>query len=92
MPNLYFCQPRSSSQATLRAVLSVDDCERLFSLEDAVYVGGSFPASPANSEHSTDFALLYMDTRPAAGEWREGFYRLDGDLAELSRRLLFMSK
>jgi hypothetical protein len=92
MPNLYFCQPRSSSQATLRAVLSVDDCERLFTLEDAVYVGGSFPASPTNSEHSTDFALLYMDTRPVAGEWREGFYRLDGDLAELSRRLLFMSK
>ena len=92
MPNLYFCQPKARSQATLRAVLSMDDCQRLFDPSEAVSVGEQFP-DPANAhEDATDFAVLYVEDAAASTIWRHGFYRFDANLFELSRRLLYMEK
>lgn len=90
MPNLYFCQPSSAAQAMLRAVLSLDDCKRLFAPSDAVSVEDHFPAP--NMEPSREFAVLLVDNSAAAGEWHEGFYRFDADLSDLSHKLLHMEK
>jgi len=43
MPTLYFCNPHAKNQGMLRAVLSINECERVVSQHPATYVGDKFP-------------------------------------------------
>jgi hypothetical protein len=88
MPNLYFCQPHARNQGMLRAVLSVQECERVLRQHSATYVGDKFPQLGNGHSAGNDFAVLSLhpDETPAA--WQPGYYRLDSDLTELNEALV----
>jgi len=90
MPSLYFCQPHAKNQGMLRAVLSVQECNRVASGAPLTYVGEQFP-SPAEEAESRDFAVLSFASNETTGEWRPGYYRLDSDLMEINRLLRELS-
>ena len=91
MPNVYFCQPHAKNQGMLRAVLSVNECERVISQHPATYVGESFPELGCD-QSANDFAVIsfrHDETTPA---WRPGYYRVDSDLNKLNDSLLALSR
>jgi len=87
MPNLYFCQPHAKNQGMLRAVLSVNECDRVVSKHTVTFFGDSFPSLAENGAEAVDFAVLKFAVGETVGDWRAGFYRLDSDLVELNDAL-----
>jgi hypothetical protein len=92
MPNLYFCQPHTKNQGMLRAVLSVNECERVVSEHPATYVGEQFPALVNGNEVTNDFAILSFRAEETTSPWRTGYYRLDSDLTKLNESILALSR
>jgi hypothetical protein len=87
MPNLYFCQPHAKNQGMLRAVLSVNECERVVSKHPVTFFGDSFPSLSEGQTGADDFAVLRFAADETVGNWRPGFYRLDSDLVALNDSL-----
>jgi hypothetical protein len=92
MPTLYFCQPHAKNQGMLRAVLSVNECERVVSKHPATYVGDQFPKLGSEQEKANDFAVLNIPCDETPAGWRAGYYRLDSDLTQLNESLLALSR
>lgn len=92
MPNLYFCQPHAKNQGMLRAVLSVNECERVVNGHPATYVGERFPDLGSERDGASDFAVLSVRMDEKTSTWRPGFYRLDSDLTQLNEALLKLSR
>jgi hypothetical protein len=84
MPNLYFCQPHAKNQGMLRAVLSVNECEKVVSKHSVTFFGDNFPSLSESQAGVGDFAVLRFAEEETLGHWRPGFYRLDSDLGELN--------
>lgn len=87
MPNLYFCQPHAKNQGMLRAVLSVNECEKVVSKHSVTFFGDNFPSLTECHAGAGDFAVLRFAEEETHGNWRPGFYRLDSDLGELNDML-----
>ena len=87
MPNLYFCQPHAKNQGMLRAVLSVNECERVVSKHPVTFFGDRFPSLSEGVTGGGDFAVLKFAAEETVGDWRPGFYRLDSDLVALNDAL-----
>jgi hypothetical protein len=92
MPNLYFCQPHAKNQGMLRAVLSVNECERVVGQHPATYVGEDFPQLGTGQESANDFAIISFRPEETTAAWRTGYYRLDSDLNKLNESLLALSR
>jgi hypothetical protein len=92
MPNLYFCQPHAKNQGMLRAVLSVNECDRVVSQHPATYVGQEFPQLANGNEGADDFAVISFRPDEITSTWRPGYYRLDSDLNKLNESLLALSR
>lgn len=92
MPNLYFCQPHAKNQGMLRAVLSVNECERVVSQHPATYVGEQFPPVVDGQGATDDFAVISFRPDETTSAWRSGYYRLDSDLTQLNEALLQLSR
>jgi len=92
MPTLYFCQPHAKNQGMLRAVLSVNECERVVSQHPATYLGNEFPKLSSEQGTASDFAVLNFAPNEAPTGWRSGYYRLDSDLTKLNESLLALSR
>jgi hypothetical protein len=92
MPTIYFCQPHAKNQGMLRAVLTVNECERVVSQYPATYVGEQFPKLGGEQAVGSDFAVLNLPPNEAPTGWRPGYYRLDSDLTELNESLLALSR
>src|SRR5207302_8445624 len=91
MPTLYFCQPHAKNQGILRAVLSVNECERVVSQHPATYVGEQFPKLGSEQAAANDFAVLNLRPNEAPAGWRRGYYWLDSDLTKLNESLVALS-
>ena len=87
MPNLYFCQPHAKNQGMLRAVLSLEECDRVIAPKSAIYVGEQFPAPVNDAPDSRDFAVLKVAPGETNRSWRPGYYRSNLDLADLNEAL-----
>jgi len=92
MPNLYFCQPHAKNQGMLRAVLSVNECDRVVSQHPATYVGPDFPRLASDHGGTDDFAVISFRPDEITAAWRSGYYRLDSDLNKLNESLLALSR
>ena len=92
MPTLYFCQPHAKNQGMLRAVLSVNESERVVSQHPATYIGSEFPKLGNEKEAARDFAVLNFPPNEVPAGWRSGYYRLDSDLTKLNESLLALSR
>jgi hypothetical protein len=92
MPTLYFCQPHAKNQGMLRAVLSVNECERVVRDHAATYVGDEFPKLANEQGSASDFAVLNFPPNETPAGWRSGYYRLDSDLTKLNESLLALSR
>jgi hypothetical protein len=92
MPTLYFCQPHAKNQGMLRAVLSVNESERVVSEHAATYVGDKFPKLANEQGPANDFAVLNFPPNETPKGWRSGYYRLDSDLTKLNESLLALSR
>jgi hypothetical protein len=92
MPNLYFCQPHAKNQGMLRAVLSVNECERVVGQHPATYVGEDFPQLGTGQESANDFAIISFRPEETTAAWRPGYYRVDSDLNKLNESLLALSR
>ncbi len=92
MPNLYFCQPHAQNQGTLRAVISLADCERLVEPRSATFVGEDFPKVCDLHGRKADFAVLGFSADEANAEWRRGYYRFEADLMELNAQILKLAR
>ncbi len=92
MPNLYFCQPHAKNQGMLRAVLSVNECERVVRQHPATYVGENFPRLGMGQEATTDFAIISFRPDETAAGWRPGYYRVDSDLDKINESLVALSR
>ena len=71
----------------LRAVLSLNECERVVSNHSVTFFGESFPSLSDGHAGAGDFAVLKFAAEETAGDWRAGFYRLDSDLGQLNDAL-----
>ena len=91
MPNLYFCQPGHRNTGMLRAVLTSEECSRIFTPDQGIFLGAHFPNS-LFGEAQNDFSIVGITAAEATHEWRFGFYRFDADLMELNKRVLGLSK
>jgi hypothetical protein len=87
MPNLYFCQPHAKNQGMLRAVLSMEECDRIIAPKSVTYVGEHFPSPVNNASDSRDFAVLRVAPSETNRSWRPGYYRSDLDLADVNEAL-----
>lgn len=87
MPNLYFCQPHAKNQGMLRAVLSIEECDRVIAPKSVTYVGDQFPAPVNDATDSPDFAVLRVAPSEKNRSWRPGYYRSDSDLGDLNEAL-----
>jgi hypothetical protein len=76
----------------LRAVLSVNECERVVSEHPATYVGDQFPTLANEQGSASDFAVLNVTDDETPAGWRPGYYRLDSDLTQLNESLLALSR
>ena len=92
MPNLYFCQPHAKNQGMLRAVLSVNECDRVVSQHAVTFFGESFPSLGDGESGARDFAVIGFGAEETTGSWRPGFYRLDSDLKALNDVLLDLQR
>src|SRR5260370_17122035 len=87
MPTLYFCQPHAKNQGMLRAVLSVNECERVVSQHPATYVGDKFPKLDNEQVAANDFAVLNVTGDETPAGWRPGYYRLGADPTQPTQTL-----
>ncbi|HMD08569.1 MAG TPA: hypothetical protein VKH63_13605 [Candidatus Acidoferrum sp.] len=71
----------------LRAVLSINECERVVSKHPVTFFGDSFPSLSEGQTGAVDFAVLKFAAEETVGDWRPGFYRLDSDLVALNDAL-----
>jgi hypothetical protein len=71
----------------LRAVLSMNECERVVSKHPVTFFGDSFPSLSEGQTDAVDFAVLKFAAEETVGNWRAGFYRLDSDLVALNDAL-----
>jgi hypothetical protein len=71
----------------LRAVLSVNECERVVSKHPVTFFGENFPSLSDDGVGAGDFAVLRFAAEETVGDWRPGFYRLESDLVELNDAL-----
>jgi len=92
MPNIYFCQPHAKNQGMLRAVLSVNECERVLSQHSVTYVGENFPTVAGGHAAADDFAVISFSDREKTGQWQPGYYRLDSDLTKINEALMQLSR
>ena len=92
MPNLYFCQPHAKNQGMLRAVLSVNECDRVVRQYPATYVGEQFPELANGQDKAHDFAVISFRADETTSVWRSGYYRLDSDLTKLNEAILELSR
>jgi hypothetical protein len=92
MPNIYFCQPHAKNQGMLRAVLSVNECDRVVSQHPATYVGKQFPSVGGDRGATNDFAVISFRPEETTSAWRSGYYRLDSDLTQLNEAILQLSR
>lgn len=76
----------------LRAVLSVNECERVISQHPATYVGEQFPLLVNGQGTANDFAVISFRPEETTAVWRSGYYRLDSDLTQLNEALLRLSR
>ncbi len=76
----------------LRAVLSVNECERVVSQHTATFVGDQFPKLANEQASANDFAVLNFPPNETPAGWRSGYYRLDSDLTKLNESLLALSR
>ena len=72
----------------LRAVLSINECERVVSQHPATYVGDKFPKLSNEKGAANDFAVLNVTSSETPAGLRPGYYRLDSDLTQLNESLL----
>ena len=91
MPNLYFCQPHAKNQGMLRAVLSLNECERVMKQHPATYVGESFPGL-GTDQSAQDFAVISFRQDETTPSWKPGYYRVDSDINQLNDSLLALSR
>src|SRR5260370_8881712 len=92
MPTLYFCQPHAKNQGMLRAVLSVNECERVVSQHPATYVGDKFPKLDNEQVAANDFAVLNVTGDETPAGCRPGYYRLAPRPTRLTESLLPLSR
>ena len=92
MPNIYFCQPHANNQGMLRAVLSVKECESVFSKHPATYLGKDFPRIGNDAGAVADFAVICFHPDETSARWRPGYYRVNSDLNKLNESLLALSR
>jgi len=92
MPNLYFCQPHAKNQGMLRAVLSINECERVVREHPATYIGEQFPALGNGNGSANDFAVISFGAEETTNAWRPGYYRLDSDLTKINEAILALSR
>src|SRR3989442_14011690 len=92
MPYLYFCYPRERSHGILRAVLSVEECQRIFSTEQAVYLGTEFEALGGDKAGAENHAVLRIGASEACAAWREGFYKIAADLMKVDESVQSLAK
>jgi hypothetical protein len=71
----------------LRAVLSVEECDRVIAPKSVTYIGDQFPAPVNAAADSRDFAVLRVAPSETSRSWRPGYYRSDLDLAALNEAL-----
>jgi hypothetical protein len=76
----------------LRAVLSVNECERVVRQHPATYVGDQFPRLANEQAAANDFAVLNVTPGETPAGLRPGYYRLDSDLTQLNESLLELSR
>ncbi len=76
----------------LRAVLSVNECERVVSQHPATFVGEQFPALLNGQDKAADFAILSFRPDETTPTWRTGYYRLDSDLTKINQALLELAR
>ena len=76
----------------LRAVLSVNECERVVSQHPATYVGKEFPKLANDQGSASDFAVLNFPPNEVPAGLQSGYYRLDSDLTKLNEALLALSR
>jgi hypothetical protein len=92
MPNLYFCQPGHKNIGMLRAVLTAEECGRIFAPAQGTFLGDQFPDVLCGNSVEKDFSVVAIAKGEATDEWRLGFYRFDADLAEINKRVLGLTK
>jgi len=68
----------------LRAVLSVNECEKVVSEHSVTFFGEKFPSLGDGQTAENDFAVLRFAAEETNGHWQPGFYRLDSDLGALN--------
>lgn len=76
----------------LRAVLTGEECNRIFTPAQGVFLGDRFPDSLCADGVQKDFSVVAIASGEATDEWHLGYYRFDADLAELNKRVLGLSK
>src|SRR5260370_37187390 len=76
----------------LRAVLSVNECERVVSQHPATYVGDQFPKLGSEQEAANDFAVLNIPRDETPAGWQPGDYRLDSELTQANEAPLALSR
>ncbi|MGO9516515.1 MAG: hypothetical protein ACLPND_05670 [Candidatus Korobacteraceae bacterium] len=87
MPNLYFCESEDQSRGMLRAVLSLEDCNRVVNYVSAIHLGDEFPSGPINDSCRSMVAILHVRPEEASAEWGAGFYRIDADVTQIAEAL-----
>lgn len=92
MPNLYFCQPGHKNTGMLRAVLTSEECDRIFSPAEGTFLGDRFPEILCGDGIGKDFSVVAIAMGEVSNEWHPGFYRFDADLEELNKRVLRLAK
>jgi len=76
----------------LRAVLSVNECERVVGQHSVTYVGENFPAVADGQAVADDFAVISFHPNETTSQWRPGYYRFDSDLAKINEALMQLSR
>ncbi len=76
----------------LRAVLSVNECERVIRQHPATYVGENFPPLGIGQEATNDFAIISFRPDETSVGWRSGYYRVDSDLDKINESLVALSR
>lgn len=76
----------------LRAVLSVNECDRVVSQHPATYVGEQFPSVAGDRGSTNDFAVISFQPEETTSVWRSGYYRVDSDLTQLNEAILQLSR
>lgn len=76
----------------LRAVLTAEECNRIFTPGQGTFLGERFPDAVYDSGVEKDFSVVAIAAAEVTNEWHLGFYRFDADLMELNERVLGLAK